>query len=444
MDNNAAGQTRPNNGNRIIMYSRYSGLVALVILITATGPAAAQTVGAQDERRPAALELQQARRPTERDAADRDRDTRAYESGRALIDQSRWDRAIARFDEVIAARGSRADAALYWKAYAQSRQGQRAEALATIAALAKDHPESRYLKEARLLEADVRRSSGQGVRPENETDEEMKILALNALQHSDPEQAVPMLQKFLEGSASPRLKERALFVLAQSNSAKAREVLKTYAKGSSTPDLQASAIKYLGVHGDKDSRALLAEIYGSTTDVDAKRQILRAFMISGEQARLLSAAQTEQNADLRGEAVRQLGVMGAHDELWQLYQKESSLDVKKQILRAMFVGGNAARLIELAKTEQNPELRRTAVQNLGIMGGKGTGDALVGIYSGDKDPAIRRAAIQGLFIQQNAAALVSLARKEADPAMKKEIVQKLSLMHSKIAIDYMLELLNAK
>jgi len=28
--------------------------------------------------------------------------------------------------------------------------------------------------------------------------------------------------------------------------------------------------------------------------------------------------------------------------------------------------------------------------------------------------------------------------------MKKEIVQKLSLMHSKIAIDYMLELLNAK
>ena len=37
---------------------------------------------------------------------------------------------------------------------------------------------------------------------------------------------------------------------------------------------------------------------------------------------------------------------------------------------------------------------------------------------------------------------MALARKEQDPAMKKEIVQKLSLMHSKVATDYLLELLN--
>jgi hypothetical protein len=60
--------------------------------------------------------------------------------------------------------------------------------------------------------------------------------------------------------------------------------------------------------------------------------------------------------------------MGADDALWQLYQKESSLDVKKHILRAMFIGGNATRLVELARTEPNPELRLSAVRNLGIMG----------------------------------------------------------------------------
>ena len=64
--------------------------------------------------------------------------------------------------------------------------------------------------------------------------------------------------------------------------------------------------------------------------------------------------------------------MGAHDELWQLYQKETSVDVKKQILQAMFVGGNSHRLIELAKTEKDPELRATAVRNLGLMGGPKT------------------------------------------------------------------------
>ena len=110
---------------------------------------------------------------------------------------------------------------------------------------------------------------------------------------------------------------------------------------------------------------------------DAKRQILRAFMIAGEKDRLLTAAQSEQNPELRQEAVRQLGVMGAHEELWAMYQKESSVEVKKQILQAMFVGGNATRMIDLARTEQNPELRRTAVRNLGLMGGKGTSDALV-------------------------------------------------------------------
>ena len=45
-------------------------------------------------------------------------------------------------------------------------------------------------------------------------------------------------------------------------------------------------------------------------------------MVAGEKDRLLSAAQTEQNSELRQEAVRQLGVMGAHDELWAMYQKE--------------------------------------------------------------------------------------------------------------------------
>ncbi len=85
-------------------------------------------------------------------------------------------------------------------------------------------------------------------------------------------------------------------------------------------------------------------------------------------ARVLAAATSETTPELRAEAVQQLGVMGAHEELWQLYQKESNIDVKKRILQAMFVGGNSTRLIDLANTEQNAELRRTAIRNLGLMG----------------------------------------------------------------------------
>lgn len=389
-------------------------------------------------------EFQKYKKGDEQDEKERekDRENRIYDEAQRYMDRREWDRAIERFGDVVSAKGSRADGALYWKAYSQYRAGQRAESLTSIATLIKDYPNSRYLKQAKALEVEVRSGTGQPVRPENQTDDELKLMAIQALSNADPEQTVPMLEKLLEGSASPRLKERALFVLAQSSSPRARQVLVGLAKGNSTPELQAQAINYLGIHGGREARAALADVYGATSDVDVKRRILRAFMVAGERDRLLAVAQSEQNADLRGEAVRQLGVMGAHEALWTLYQKESSLEVKKQILQSMFVAGQATKMIDLAKGEQNPELRRIAVRNLGLMGGKNTGAALVEIYGSDKDANIRSAVIQALFLQNNAEALVALARKEDDPARKRDIVQKLSLMHSKVATDYMLELLN--
>ena len=108
----------------------------------------------------------------------------------------------------------------------------------------------------------------------------------------------------------------------------------------------------------------------------------------------------------------------------------------------MFVGGNATRMIELAKTEKDPDLRNTAVRNLGLMGGPKTGDALVEIYGTEKDPSVRKGVVNALFLQGNATALVALARKETDADMKKSIVQKLSMMQGKVVTDYMQELLS--
>jgi len=379
-------------------------------------------------------------READRQRMARERQADMYDMGMDATYEGRYDKALAAFSRLADEKGPRADAALYWKAYCQNKLGRRDDALASIGELTKGYPNSRYVKDARALEVEVRNASGQAVAPANQADEDLKLIAINSMQHSAPEQAVPLLEGVLQGTASPRVKARALFVLALSDSPRAREVLMNIAKGGSTPDLQSRAIQYLGVHGGPESRAALAEVYAGSNDVDIKRRILRAFMISGEKDRLLTAAQSEKDPELRSTAVEQLGVMGAHDELWQLYQKETSVDVKRQILRAMFVGGDATRLLELARTEQNPELRLTAVRNLGIMGSKKTGDALIGLYS-DKDPAVKKAVVHALFVQGNAASLVALARKEQDITMKKALVERLSIMDDKIARDYMLELL---
>jgi HEAT repeat protein len=381
-----------------------------------------------------------AAREKERAQRDKEREFSAYEQGQNALDSGKWDRAVSYFDRVIETKGAKADAALYWKAYAQNKQGQRTEALATIGVLTKDYPKSRYLGDAKALEVEVKSNSGQPPNPAFETDEETKINILSQVQLTDD--MVPVLQKLLQGNSSPRVKARALFVLAQGNSPRAREVLMNIAKGGSNPDLQMKAVQYLGVHGGRENRAALAEIYTSSSDIDLKKRILNSFMVAGDKERLLAAAQSEQNPELRASAVQQLGVMSASEELWSLYQKESSVDVKRQIIRALFVGGNVTRMSEIAKSDANPELRLYAVKQLGVMGSKRTGDTLVEIYSSDKDPEVRRAVINGLFVSDNAEQLVALARKEQDPAMKKDIVSKLSNMRSKVATDYLLELLN--
>ena len=435
-------------------------MVAAVAAVLIAGPAQAQDrelamAAAAADRAMMAMDAVQARarepREAERDQKDRDaeradrqrdQEMAAFDQAYSQMDAGRWDRAVEAFARVAAMKGTRADGALYWQAYSQDRIGQRAEALATIVELAKTYPASRYVKQAQALEMEVRRNVGQPVNPEAQGDEELKLIAVNSLLNSDPEKALPILEKLLQGPASPRVRERAVFVLAQSNSPRAREILKNLARGSSAPELQSKAIQYLGVMGGAESRATLAEVYSASTDVDVKRRILRAFMVSGDKQRVLTAAQTEQNADLRAEAVRQLGAMGANDELWQMYQKESAVPVKKQILQAMFVGGNSARMTELARSEKDPELRSAAVRNLGMMGGAKTGDTLVEIYNGEKDPAVRRNVLNALFVQGNATALVAIARKETDPELKKTVVQKLSMMQGKVVTDYMQELLS--
>jgi HEAT repeat protein len=115
--------------------------------------------------------------------------------------------------------------------------------------------------------------------------------------------------------------------------------------------------------------------------------------------------------------------------------------VKEQIIKAMFLGGNAEKLADIARSEKVVELRETAVKNLSLLGSPKTGPLLVQIYNTDKNTDIREAVIRGLFIQGNAQALIDLARKETNRDLKHEIIKKLSIMHSKEAVDYMMEFL---
>jgi len=132
--------------------------------------------------------------------------------------------------------------------------------------------------------------------------------------------------------------------------------------------------------------------------------------------------------------------MRAVDQLGQLFKSETSEDNKVQIVRSLFVAGASDKLLDVVKTEKEGRVRDEAIRNL-AMSRSTSPEALASLYSSDTGQKAKREVVNGLLARGDAKPLIDLARRETDPTMKKYIVERLSVMHSKEATDYMMELL---
>lgn len=437
-------------------------------------PSDGNRVAAEEERDEARQDREQEARDREQEKRDREQERaerleELYDEGREALDEGQYDQALKRFTELAQMNGPQTDAALYWKAYSENKRGKRDAALATIADLNKRFPQSRWQKDASALSLEVRQSAGQKPNPDAQNDEELKLLAIQGLMNSNAERGIPLLEKVLNGSGSPREKSQALFVLAQSGDSRATEILGRVATGQNNPDLQRKAIEYLGMFGGgasggveggvsggvsggvggakhpgsggRSANQILANVYATSTDASVKRAVLKSYMLSGDAQSLFNAARSEKSEDLKREAIRQLGLVGGESELEQLYQSETAPAVRREILQSFFLAGDSRRLVQAASGEKDPELRRAAINNLGLMGGDDSSKALSAIYAKETDRRLKEEVLNAYFLEGNAAALVSIARNEKDPGLKKTAVEKLALMDDKAATDYLMEIL---
>jgi len=74
-----------------------------------------------------------------------------YSAAKNALDDGEFDNAIRQFDEVMKLHGRKADGALYWKAYALNKAGNKAQALAALGELRKSYPRSNWLRDAAAL-----------------------------------------------------------------------------------------------------------------------------------------------------------------------------------------------------------------------------------------------------------------------------------------------------
>lgn len=283
--------------------------------------------------------------------------------------------------------------------------------------------------------------AGHPQQPKLTEEEELKMYALNAMRNANPEEAIPLLDKFLQGNHAMPLKDRALSVLSSYETAQARAVLTRYAKDASNPELQLRALRYLGRVDSSEARKTLAEIYPTMQNKEARKAVLRGFQSADDTARLFAAARSETDLEVRSYAARQLGSMGARAELRQLYDAETTPEGKGQIIRALATADDVDKLSEIARKDPDPTVRREAIRRLTSIEAAQTSELLVALYGNEKETEVRKEVLSSLARREDARNLVALARKETNPELKKYAVTLLTRMRSKDAQDYLVELL---
>jgi hypothetical protein len=243
-----------------------------------------------------------------------------YARGTQALDQQRWQDAVTSFDRVIEAKGSKTDAALYWKAYALNKLGRDSLVSSTCTQLATSYSSSPWNKDCAALNPAavttgktkiyVRHGDdGRRDRDEAGSDADLKALALNSLLNRDPAQALPLIRNILSGNGSPELKRRALGMLGQNQSPEAKALLRDVAMGKFAPGEQRRAIQMMGVFQGKAGNDTLAEIYRSSSDMGIKRAVISAFFVSGDATRMVEMARNEKDLGLKHDIVAQLALM---------------------------------------------------------------------------------------------------------------------------------------
>ena len=170
-------------------------------------------------------------------------DSALYADGTRAIDEGRWADAAAIFARVADQHGEHADGALYWKAYAENKQGNSQQALATCGELRRGYKKSRWKDECSALEIGIHARHGKPVTPRPGESDDVQLLALNAMMRDDEPHALAEIEAIIKGESGQKTKGNAIFVLAQSRSPQAEELLSRIAQGRLKPAQSSSVLQ---------------------------------------------------------------------------------------------------------------------------------------------------------------------------------------------------------
>ena len=372
-----------------------------------------------------------------------------YDEGQKALREQNWTEAADQFKQAIKADKDKADASMYWRAHALYKAGRKSEAERQVRSLERKYPDSRWLKEAQVLQIEHDGSAPviAGTTDKSLVDEELRMFALAQLMDRDPERALPLVLETLKSSGSESVRSDTLFMLGMSDDPRAQQAIAQIARDSNNPGLQVDAIHMLGISDGQASANLLADLYKDSANVEVKRAVIEAYIIGDESEAmtdtLVDMLKTEKNPELQTEIIHALGVMDATEEMAGLYTSLEGTGLRKAVLESMMIADDTSGLIQVLESEKDAELRAVAMEMLAVNGDKASAEYLVGLYPGGTQKE-KTAIIQSMMIMDNAKGLIDLMKTETDPELKREILQNLVAIDSEESDEYLFKMLENK
>jgi HEAT repeat protein len=338
-------------------------------------------------------------------AANASPSARLLRQGRDQISEEKWAEAATTFKSFLAQypRDKEADAAIYWYAYALSKEGKRDDSSRMLKQLVVNFPRSAWVDDAQALLAQIDPKAGEELlRAQNC---ELKIVALQSLFENSRERAMEYVRQVLAANdSSPcRLKEAAVSLIASNGGPEAMPLLLGIARDQQADaKLRRTAIHFIGEEGGDAAFDELSRLYDAERDPKIKEQILHAFADTKSprgRAKLLQIARTPtEAAQVRRAAIHWLGDndrAGAYDELLQIYNSDQSPEIRRQLLHAfgdMKDPRAQQKLLEVVRGAgaETVDLRRTAIHLLADKEGDANIDELMRIFESDPSVEIKR------------------------------------------------------
>jgi HEAT repeat protein len=370
---------------------------------------------------------------------------RAFQQGRILIDERRWEAAATHFSRFVAENPSdrNLDAALYWLAYAHEKQNKLREAEQSLDRLIGEFPRSTWLNDAKALKIRVKsKLDPQAVAtPKPSDDDLIQIAAMQALCQNDRVRCAQVVGEVLGTNRSQVVKESALKLLGRYGGTEAVPALIRMARTEQNERLRMNAISALGQTNDDRAVEVLRELAMSATfddegPTDSAIHALASLESPRAVPTLIEIITNGRNTAARQHAVDLLSRRRGDDvtdALFRIYDAVPDPQIRSRVVSALGRRKDqraTTRLIELARTSSDVELRRQAIRAIPERGQDADLDVLISLYDSEQSPELKTYILDAISRYNNRRGLQKLmqvARDQREPVQRRtRVIQILS------------------